>query len=96
MKIMGGKSTRYPMSERVVWKLLIEKTGASDKVLHESLHKNVDSAVLKSKSVLVYDVPDREEWYERGTRTGYVLDRDEIDRWPIRITVKREEILDET
>lgn len=85
------------MSERVVWKLVIQKSGLSDRVLHESLHENVNSAVAKSKSVLTYDVPDRGEWYDNSLwcELGYVLDRDEIDTWPVRIEVMREDVLNE-
>lgn len=87
----------------IVWELLIENTGAADRVLHTSLHSNIKSGITKATNVLTYTVPDREEWYTRqypneGTisRIGYVLDRDEINTWPIRIEITRTDVLDET
>jgi hypothetical protein len=82
-----------------VWLLVIERTGLGDKEYHRSIHVNPLSARNKADKVLTYDVPDLSEWYERPTggsttteRTGYVLDRDEIDSWPIRIEATREEV----
>lgn len=85
-----------------VWHLVIENTGASDRELHNSLHVGPKSARNKAEEVLNYDVPELDEWYTRPTpqgkgfwRIGYVLDRDEIDAWPIRIEVERREIHNE-
>lgn len=86
------------MSEEV-WSLTIEKSGLNDRVLHESLHVSPFSARNKASRVLTYDVPRLDEWYERPeskdrntSYTGYVLKRDEIDTWPIRIEADRVKI----
>jgi len=83
-----------------VWSLKIEYSGAPDRVLHESLHETPRSAREKAERVLRYDVPAFDEWYVRPNSddyetqyVGYVLDRDEIDSWPIRIEAHRTEIL---
>jgi hypothetical protein len=84
-----------------VWRLVIERTGLGDKEYHRSIHVNPLSTRNKADAVLRYDVPDLSEWYERPaddsmatSRTGYVLDRDEIGSWPIRIEATREEVLE--
>jgi len=89
--------------DNTVWELVIENTGASDRVLHTSLHSNIKSGIIKAKNVLTYTVPDRKEWYIRHypneeviSRLGYVLDRDEINTWPIRIEITRTDVLDES
>ena len=77
-----------------IFKLKIEHTGTSGKVLHESMHKTIQSGQKKAQSVLQYDVPGLNEWYEiNESGKGYVLDRDEINAWPIRIEIEEEKVL---
>jgi len=85
--------------QRHVWHLVIEKSGSNDRLLHTSHHETPLSTCLKAKRVLNYDVPDFSEWYKKPrpddaetTLVGYVLDRDEIDVWPIRIEATKEEV----
>jgi len=85
-----------------VWNLVIEYSGSPDRQLHRSLHQNPQSACNKADNVLNYEVPQMDEWYVRppGEQSktqyvGYVLDRDEIDSWPIRIEAHREKVHDE-
>lgn len=79
--------------------LVIERTGVGNKEYHRSIHANPESARNKAEQVLTYDVPDLSEWYGRPVddsmetrQMGYVLDRDEIGSWPIRIEATREEV----
>lgn len=82
-----------------VWHLVIEYSGAADREHHRSLHVSPQSARNKAEKVLTYDVPEIDEWYVRPNSeemetqyVGYVLDRDEIDSWPVRIEATKEEI----
>jgi len=90
------------MSEEV-WHLVIKRSGLSDRVFHKSLHVSPQSARNKAERVLTYDVPTLDEWYERSdgidgdiVRVGYVLDRDEINSWPIRIEADKQKIRDDS
>jgi len=85
-----------------VWHLVIEYSGSYDRELHRSLHANPQSVRNKADERLKKDVPELDEWYERPntdkmetTMVGYVLDRDEIDSWPIRIEATKEKIHNE-
>ncbi len=86
-----------------VWVLVIEYSGSRDKKIHRSIHVSPHSARNVADMRLGYDVPEFEEWYERPatdkyetSRFGYVLDRDEIDSWPIRIEATKESVLEQT
>lgn len=90
-------------TDEYVWHLVIEDCGVGgDREYHRSLHVSRESARNKAERILDYDVPALDKWYVRPPSNsddtqyiGYVLERDEIDRWPIRIQANKEPVLDD-
>jgi len=79
-----------------IFKLKIENSGAADRILHESFHVSMRSGYIKAQYVLKYDFPELDKWYDLkidNEGKGYVLSRDEINGWPIRIHISEIDIL---